>query len=58
MASIPLEPQPDSRPDARAQLAGLIFALILLDPDGLIAEVNHAAEDLLGTARCALSERG
>lgn len=44
----------ESRPDARAQLAGLIFALILIDPDGLIAEVNHAAEDLLGTSASRL----
>jgi two-component system nitrogen regulation sensor histidine kinase GlnL len=40
----------EGRPDARAQIAGLIFALVLIDPDGLIAEVNHAAEDLLGTS--------
>lgn len=46
--------QGGSRPDARAQLAGLIFALVLIDPDGLIAEVNHAAEDLLGTSASRL----
>jgi two-component system nitrogen regulation sensor histidine kinase GlnL len=40
----------EGRPDARAQLAGLIFALVLIDPDGFIAEVNQAAEDLLGTS--------
>ncbi len=44
----------DGRPDARAQLAGLIFALVLIDPDGRIAEVNHAAEDLLGTSASRL----
>lgn len=44
----------ETRPDARAQLAGLIFALILIDPDGRIAEVNHAAEDLLGTSAIRL----
>ncbi|MFM7348792.1 MAG: two-component system sensor histidine kinase NtrB [Erythrobacter sp.] len=38
------------RPDARAQLSGLIFALVLIDPDDRIAEVNHAAEALLGTS--------
>lgn len=37
-----------SRPDARAQLSGLLFALILIDPISSIAEVNHAAENLLG----------
>lgn len=40
----------DGRPDARAQLAGLIFAVVLIDAEGRIAEVNHAAEDLLGTS--------
>lgn len=40
----------EGRPDAQAQLSGLIFAVVLLDPDGRIAEVNHAAEDLLGTS--------
>ena len=44
------EANPDARPDARAQLAGLIFALVLIDGEGRIAEVNHAAEDLLGTS--------
>lgn len=59
MASIPAEPdsaapQTEARPDARAQLAGLIFALILIDADGRIAEVNHAAEALLGTSAVRL----
>lgn len=53
MASTPMA-QGDSRPDARAQLAGLIFALVLIDPEGRIAEVNHAAEDLLGTSASRL----
>ncbi len=44
----------DSRPDARAQLAGMIFAVVLIDPEGCIAEVNHAAEDLLGTSSSRL----
>jgi len=39
-----------ARPDARAQIAGLIFALILIDAEGVITEANHAAEDLLGTS--------
>jgi len=44
----------DGRPDARAQIAGLIFAVVLIDPQGRIAEVNHAAEDLLGTSASRL----
>ena len=45
-------PQPTSsaRPDPRAQIAGLLFALVLIDPEGRIVEANHAAEDLLGTS--------
>ncbi|WP_126172835.1 two-component system sensor histidine kinase NtrB [Altericroceibacterium xinjiangense] len=35
-------------PDAREQIAGLTFALILLSPDLVIREVNPAAENLLG----------
>ena len=38
------------RPDAGAQISGLIFALILIDAEGRIVEANHAAEDLLGTS--------
>lgn len=37
-------------PDARAQIAGLIFALLLIDPAGRIVQVNHATEDLLGVS--------
>lgn len=40
----------DPRPDARAQIAGLIFALVLIDAEGRIVEANHAAEVLLGTS--------
>jgi two-component system nitrogen regulation sensor histidine kinase GlnL len=54
VASIPLEPQAGTRPDARAQLSGLIFAVVLVDAQGVIAEVNHAAEDLLGTSAVRL----
>lgn len=50
MASVSIEPQPSERPDARAQLSGVIFAMVLIDGAGVIAEVNHAAEDLLGTS--------
>lgn len=35
-------------PDAREQLAGLTFALFLLSPDLAIAQVNPAAENLIG----------
>ncbi|MEE4206028.1 MAG: ATP-binding protein [Erythrobacter sp.] len=37
-------------PDARAQIAGMIFAVLLVDAEGRIAEVNQAAENLLGTS--------
>jgi len=37
-------------PDARAQIAGMIFAVLLIDGDGRIAEANPAAESLLGTS--------
>lgn len=50
MAAIPTPAGGDTRPDARAQLAGLIFAVALIDSEGCIAELNHAAEDLLGTS--------
>lgn len=35
-------------PEAAAQVAGLIFSVLLLDPDGRIASVNPAGEELLG----------
>ncbi|MHA7818367.1 MAG: two-component system sensor histidine kinase NtrB [Erythrobacter sp.] len=37
-----------SRPDSASQIAGLLFALVLIDPNGCIAEANHAAENMLG----------
>lgn len=37
-----------SRPDALSQVAGLLFALLLVDPNTCIAEANHAAENMLG----------
>ncbi len=42
----------NERPDARSQIAGLLFAVLLLDRDGAIVEANAAAENLFG-----LSER-
>ncbi|AKM07041.1 two-component system sensor histidine kinase NtrB [Pelagerythrobacter marensis] len=35
------------RPDAAAQISGLIFAILLLDPELIVREANPAAEDLL-----------
>lgn len=35
-------------PDPRAQIAGLVFAVLLLDPDLVIAEANPASEEMLG----------
>ncbi|MEQ8411919.1 MAG: ATP-binding protein [Erythrobacter sp.] len=43
-------PGAKGRPDARAQIAGMIFAVLLVDCEGRIAEVNQAAETLLGTS--------
>ncbi|WP_374406634.1 nitrogen regulation protein NR(II) [Pelagerythrobacter sp.] len=37
----------EARPGAEAQIAGLIFAVLLLDPDLVVREANPAAEDLL-----------
>ncbi len=35
-------------PDGAVQLASLIFAAVLVDPEGRIVEVNPAAEEMLG----------
>ena len=37
-------------PDARAQLAAMIFAVLLLDEDDRIVEANYAAEEMLPTS--------
>ncbi|MCP9223261.1 ATP-binding protein [Erythrobacter sp. LQ02-29] len=37
-------------PDPQAQLAHLVFALLLLDPESRIAEANAAAENMLGAS--------
>jgi two-component system nitrogen regulation sensor histidine kinase GlnL len=36
-------------PEGASQIAALVFALMLVDPQGRIAQVNHAAEAMLGT---------
>lgn len=35
-------------PDAAVQISGLIFAVVLIDPQGRIASLNPAAEEMLG----------
>ena len=37
---------PQPTPDA--QIAGLVFAMVLIDENGTIAQANYAAENLLG----------
>ena len=37
-----------ARPDAAAQIGGLVFAMLLIDGEGDIREANHATENLLG----------
>ncbi len=44
----------DALPDPQAQIAGLVFALVLIDPDGRIAQANPSAEDLLGRSAARL----
>ena len=53
-AALPGPVDGGARPDARAQIAGLIFAVLLIDAEGRIVEVNHAAESLLGTSASRL----
>ncbi len=45
------------RPDAAAQIGGLIFATLLIDADGTICEINHAAENMLGVSAKRLLNR-
>lgn len=44
----------DARPDAATQIGGLIFAAVLIDGSGKIAELNYAAEMLLGRSETRL----
>src|SRR5690606_1077641 len=41
---------PPPGPSAQAQIAGLSFAVLLLDPSGAIREANPVAEDMLGAS--------
>jgi two-component system nitrogen regulation sensor histidine kinase GlnL len=51
-------PVPVGQPDPREQIAGLTFALLLLAPDLTIAQVNPAAENLIGrSARRLIGNR-
>lgn len=45
------------RPGPHAQIAGLAFAMILLDPDFIVAEVNSATEEMLGQSAARLAGR-
>lgn len=38
----------NGQPDAAAQIGSLVFAMLLIDADGIIREANHATENLLG----------
>jgi len=44
-------------PDARTQLASIVFAVILLDPAGTIRQANPAAEEMLGSSAVRLVGR-
>jgi two-component system nitrogen regulation sensor histidine kinase GlnL len=45
---------PDA-PTGEQQISGLTFALLLVDPDLVVREANHAAEDLLGASARRMS---
>ena len=47
----------DAKPGPQAQIAGFAFAVILLDPEISIAELNPAAENLLGQSAARLLGR-
>lgn len=44
------EPAGEGAPSAAQQISGLTFALLLLDPDFIVRQANHAAEDLIGAS--------
>ena len=41
-------PDAAARPDSETQIAGLVFAVLVVDPRQVVRSVNPAAEDLLG----------
>lgn len=43
-------PHGNKVPDARDQIAGLTFAMLLIAPDGTIAQANPASENLFGAS--------
>ncbi|RDC59976.1 Histidine kinase [Alteripontixanthobacter maritimus] len=43
-----MSPASEARPPIEALFAGLVFAALLLDENGLVREANHAAETMLG----------
>jgi two-component system nitrogen regulation sensor histidine kinase GlnL len=43
-----VNPEGGPPPGPREQVAGLVFALLLIDPEMIVAEANPASEDLLG----------
>lgn len=47
--------RPSARPDGEARIQGLIFAVVLLDPELRIVEANHAAEEMLGKSAARLA---
>lgn len=50
-----LADQVEARPSAEAQIGGLIFAIILIDQESRVVEINHAAEMLLGRSEKRLA---
>lgn len=50
MAKEPDLSDTSARPDADAQIAGMLFAVVLVDSETRVAEANHAAENLLGAS--------
>lgn len=41
-------------PPAEVQIAGMLFAVLVLDPEGMIAEANPAGEEMLGGSAARL----
>ena len=45
---MPVTLAPADNPDPHTQVSSLIFAFVLVDPEGVIREANQSTEDLLG----------